>query len=439
MRRLFIFIFIFVCSSVAEGLPPIQEIIINKQRKALLIEKHNYPFIIVKLIFNKSGYFYDTEKKQGLARAVAASMLENSADKTFIKFLDELQELGIELEVKVEEENFIINLSGLSDNINPAVQLLIDNILSSTTADSLALVQSNLQNKLLTNNQDIYFVGKDNFYKYNFGILPYINNKYGTLATIDNITEADINNFKYKQLGYDNLTINVVGDLTKEQLNSLLKKLQALKGTSFSFSLPPIPSKSLEKAIVKIPFPGAQSLVYFSQNSVGLNDPNYYKALLTAQLLGGRNLNSFLMKEIRGKLGLTYGIYTDLFERNFANLMYGKFITLPSNVDIATQKVRQVVETLKDEGINSELFEDNKQQLLLKWDLLTSDEKLCDLLHYISYHNLKADFIQTFKQNIASITLPEFNSFLAEFLSPSNTLFIIIQGDENPKVTHAVE
>ena len=57
---------------------------------------------------------------------------------------------------------------------------------------------------------------------------------------------------------------------------------------------------------------GPQAAVRWAFPGIRRNDPDWYAAYVTNQILGGRGFTSRLMKRIRSDEGLTYGVYSNL-------------------------------------------------------------------------------------------------------------------------------
>ena len=70
-----------------------------------------------------------------------------------------------------------------------------------------------------------------------------------------------------------------------------------------------------------------QSAVTFGQAGLKRDDPDWYAALVLNEILGGGGFRGRLMKEIREKRGLAYGVSTGLVPYRHAGLILGSVAT----------------------------------------------------------------------------------------------------------------
>ena len=73
--------------------------------------------------------------------------------------------------------------------------------------------------------------------------------------------------------------------------------------------------------------PVPQSAVTFGQVGPKRDDPDWYAARLVNDVLGGGGFRGRLMREIREKRGLAYGVSTDLVSFRHAGLILGTVAT----------------------------------------------------------------------------------------------------------------
>ena len=75
-----------------------------------------------------------------------------------------------------------------------------------------------------------------------------------------------------------------------------------------------------------------QSSVSFGQAGPKRDDPDWYAAFVLNDIIGGGGFRGRLMKEIREKRGLAYGVSTSLVPYRRAGLIFGSIATENSRV-----------------------------------------------------------------------------------------------------------
>jgi zinc protease len=89
-------------------------------------------------------------------------------------------------------------------------------------------------------------------------------------------------------------------------------------------------------------FPSPQTVVQFYQEGIGVNDPDFLTASLVNEIFGGGRFTARLMRELRDKRGLTYGVRTGLASMQYANSFGGSF-------ESSNDKVAEAIAVLQDE------------------------------------------------------------------------------------------
>jgi zinc protease len=141
---------------------------------------------------------------------------------------------------------------------------------------------------------------------------PYGRSASGTPASVKAIGRADLADLAARQFRRDGLVIGAVGDITPQELAAVIDRVFGALPQGGPDMV--IPEASLANAgdLVVSRAPVPQSAVTFGQAGPKRDDPDWYAALVLNEILGGGGFRGRLMKEIREKRGLAYGVSTDL-------------------------------------------------------------------------------------------------------------------------------
>ncbi len=107
-----------------------------------------------------------------------------------------------------------------------------------------------------------------------------------------------------------------------------------------------------------------QSIILFAQKGITYEDPNYYNAIVLINALGGMELNSIMIKELRQNLGITYSANMSIISNKHGNAIIGFISTDSSTASKAISAVKDILSRIKKEGIDKQLFKDVKIRLI---------------------------------------------------------------------------
>ncbi len=428
-NKILLLFLLFFCTGFYSGdvNVKVKEVTTNKGLKFLFVENRDLPIISLEIAFKNSGYAYDGKEKQGLATFVSSLLHEGAGENDVREFAKKLNNKGIRLSSDVSREYFHVYLDTLSENLSDAMSLLSDYLLKPHLNDDgfkrIQEMQAVLIKKL---EEEPGFIAKSGLDRSLFNQHPYANAKYGLIDTVKNITRDDAIKYVGKNFNQEGMVISIVGSVKSQELSELvdnyLSKLP-LKPEEPAYKIESasmITSEKNNHVFMDIP----QSIVFFGQEGTAINDPNYYKVYLLNYALGGMGLNSVLMRELRDKLGVTYHSSTFLETNEHGNILGGVLYTDNSTASQAISAVRQVFSEVGEEGIDNQLFESTKTNIINSFVFSLSNNS--NIVHYltkIQLHNLETNYINNYTSYFKKITLKDVNNIAHSLLSPKNLSF----------------
>ncbi|WP_339046051.1 pitrilysin family protein [Candidatus Mesenet endosymbiont of Agriotes lineatus] len=427
-NKLLLFLLLFLCTGFHAGDVNVQveEITTNNNFKFLFMENHDLPVVYLDITFKNSGYAYDSQKKQGLATFVSAFLHEGAGSSSVLEFARKLENKGIELSSDVSKEYFHVHLKTLSENLPDAMSLLSDYLLRPNLDDNGFNRAKEMQTVLIKKlDNDPQFVAKSGLKKLLFDEHPYAKAEYGLLSTIANIMQDDVLQYVRRNFNQEKMVISVVGSANSQELSELIDNYLLQLPTKAEESARKIESANLNlgksnHTFMDIP----QSIVFFGQEGVAIDDPNYYRVYLLNYALGGMSLNSVLMHQLRDKLGITYHISTFLDINEHSNILGGVLFTDNSTAAQAISAIKQVFNEIKEKGISSKSFEDAKTNIINSFIFsLSNNDNIIHYLTKIQLHNFKVDYINNYINYFEKITLKDVNNTARSLLSADNLSF----------------
>ena len=201
----------------------IKEITTENGITAWLVEDHSLPIISMKFSFKGAGAIRDGEDKQGLVQLLSNTMDEGAGDLPSQEFQKTLNDHSITLRFNAGRDNFGGQLKTLSRYQDKAFNLLKQAINTPHFDEEPVerMRQANIS-RIKQSIGDPEWINARIFNDVAFAGHPYALNSGGTLTTLKNITAQDLKNHHQTWLTKDNLHIGVTGDITAQQLLSLI-------------------------------------------------------------------------------------------------------------------------------------------------------------------------------------------------------------------------
>jgi zinc protease len=305
--------------------------------------------------------------------------------------------------------NFLLNHEinyANNPEVRERLQKEFDSI-KKTNLESLALLKQNSGYHL---NRAFY----NSFYPPEH--LFYLRSADEIIGELQSITLDDVLAFHRNHGLGGNPKLTVLGDITKEQIDSqVLPVFKAVKAKGktalMDISCLQNPSSTVPKPkleLVTVPNNGASSDVIIGNlHDIKLDDPDHRAAELANYILGAENLNSRLYQHVREKAHLVYSISS-----GFSNHKYGSrpfevnFTADPRLVKQVLVEVHKVIKGFLDKGITDDELEIAKSHFKSSYamDHFNSRRSTHSYLSSLHYRDKDEDYINSYNQLIDSIS-----------------------------------
>lgn len=434
--RLLIFlilIIVFFASTISASALEVKKEVLPNGLKVIYVERHNLPIVIVNLTIKASSLDED-DKKAGTAYLTSTMLREGTKKRTSSEISDEIEFLGASLSSSVNSDYTSLSLSILKKDIEKGFELFSDVLLHPTfPEDELKRKKELLRGSLKQKEQDPSFVASKEFIKEVYGDHPYGRLLTGTPETIENIQRQDIINFYNSYYTPDNAFLVVAGDITKEELDGLIKKYlyewqTKRKGVAQKKAL----EVNKTKKIKVIDKDVSQANIIFGHIGVSRDNPDYYAITVMNYILGGGGLTSRLMKTIREEMGLTYSIYSSFT----ANMESGHFeIEVQTKNENASTVIKEIInhiEKIKKEPVSEQELEDAKSFLIGSFPRrLETTKRVTEFLSAVEFYNLGDDYMEKYPKYIQNVTLEDVLRVAKKYLNTDNFVLVVVGNKKN--------
>jgi zinc protease len=392
------------------------------------IENKELPVVEVNLSID-GGMYQDKIQLPGVAGMVASVLPQGTKNRTPEELEEEIELLGSSINVYSGREEISVNTSSLSRNFDKTMSLMKE-ILLEPRWDSaeFAIAQTRTKNSIIQAEAQPRSIASMLFNKLIYGtdhIFGY--NSRGTRESIDKITMNDLKTYYENNFSPSLTTIQVAGNVSKEQVLEALKKLEtSWKAREVSMNNYQIPANPEKAQIYFVDKPGSkQSVIYIGYLAMSRDNPDYVKADFINYRLGGA-FTSILNQILREEKGFTYGASSYFQEMK----VKAPFV---ASTSVRTDATFESVKIFKDEmekyrnGVNENDLQFIKNCMVLSNALrFETNGSLVYMLSTMSKYKLPEDYIKKDENIIKEMTIEEHKAITDKYIVPDRMYYVIV-------------
>jgi zinc protease len=251
-----------------------------------------------------------------------------------------------------------------------------------------------------------------------------------TPESLSRIGAADLKALHARALRTCNASVSVVGDLSRAQVDALVKRLLALwPAMSACQDMPPVAEVQPLKAAqaVNVPFDSAQAHVLMGQPGYKRNDPDFFPMLVGNHILGGGGFVSRLTEQVREKRGLSYSVYSYFAPGLHAGAFTVGLQTRPDQAAQAIAVAQEVVQTFVKDGPTEAELQAAKSNLVGGFALrIDSNRKLLDNVANIAWNRLPLNYLDTWTAQVDRVSADDVRRAMARVLQPERMVTVVL-------------
>lgn len=267
-----------------------------------------------------------------------------------------------------------------------------------------------------------------------FGAHPY--GRETTPESVAAISAEQLSTFHAQYWQPQRMRVTIVGALSESEARALVDQIFAAFSRTAAVPISPIaqrpaPMQPMPAVRQAIAHPATQSHLWLGLQGIARDDPDFFALTVGNYILGGGGFVSRLTEEVREKRGLSYSVFSA-----FQPLAQpGPFMIALQTQNAKAPEALQVVETtlqrfLKD-GPSSKELKAAKQNLIGGFALrVDTNRKLLDNLAQINYYDMPLDYLQTWSDKIAAVTVQDIRRAMARTLKPENLSVVVVAGPQ---------
>ena len=420
-----------LAAAIAFALPAraelnIQEVTSPGGVTAWLVEDHGIPFVALEIVF-KGGTSLDAPGKRGATYLMTGLIEEGAGEMDSRAFAEARDSLASSFSFDAGNDSVSVSARMLTENRNEAVALL-HQALVAPRFDQAALdrVREQVLSGLRADAKSPEALAPLAFDRLAFGDHPYGTAKEGTPESVAALTRDDIAAAHKGAMAHDRIYVAAAGDITAAELAALMDTLFAdLPATGA-----PMPDRApwlLQPGVTVDQFPSPQSVVFFGHGGITRDDPDFFAAYILNEAMGGGRFSARLMKEVREKRGLTYGIGTYLVPMDHAEMYLGQFSASNDKVAEAISVVRAEWAKVAAEGLTETELDEVKTYLTGSYPLrFAGNGNIANVLVGMQMEDLPIDYAVTRNEKVEAVTMEDIRRVAKRLFLPEELHFVVV-------------
>lgn len=376
----------------------------------------------------KAGKEFDKADQAGLASLVADNLLNGTKSKDTLTIADILDRRGASLDFTALREGVRIQGKSLQEDLPVLLETLADVVKNSTFPEK----ELEISRQQAVNNLKLELDDADEVANRKFMQALYPQNHplhiFPTLESIQKISRKDVMAFRQKHYRPDTMILVLVGDFEIEKVRSLLETQFGnwrVQGKPPMVEYPQVVKTERGLQINSV-LPGkSQTITYMGDLGVKRQDPRFYSALVLNEILAGDSVSGRLGSEVRDRLGLTYGIYSNFQGGKNIGTFLIEMQTSPEDANKAIATTRKILQQIHQQGVTPEEVETAKRTLISNYNIsLSKPEELTARILMNEVFGLYELELQGFAEKIQKVTKNEVNQLARQQLDPDKLVVV---------------
>lgn len=415
---------------------PIKRWITKNGMTLLLVERHSLPTVQVEVLV-KAGSVYDPEDKAGLAFLTAALLDEGTSTRSSIQIAEEIDFIGASLSASADTDDTSVSLKVLKKDIKLGFDLLSD-ILTHPVfpADDVERIRQQVLGGLIADKDEPGIVAEKAFDRLLFGAHPYHRPVEGMEETVPKIQRQDIVNFHSTYYRPNNTIMAIVGDLTQEEVEALVKQYmdrwEKKKIPAIQIPKAPYPTPRKVEIIDK---DLTQANILLGHLGIERANPDFYALVVMNYILGGGGFSSRLLTVIRENQGLAYSVESAYDARYYPGRFLVSLQTKNTTANTAIQEVLKQIQQIRTSPVTDQELDEAKSYLVGSFPLrMDTNAKMARLLSYVEYFNLGLDYFDHYPRYIQNVTKADVLRVAKKYLDPERLILVAVAKQQEAKI-----
>jgi zinc protease len=400
----------------------------------IIVPRRDVPLVAFNAVLH-GGALGDSAAKPGVASLLAGLLEKGAGKRDAFAFADAVEGVGGSFNAGANTESITIRGQFLARDQQLMLELLADALLHPR-------FETEELETLRTRHIEMIKAAKDSDPSDLIGLYgraflfhdhPYGRPVIGCETSLAAITQDDVLDYYFSQLGADRLTLVFAGDVDSAWLKRMVTKVFA--GWKKASAPAPAPrlvpaARAGDRRVLLIDSPGSvQSHFWIGNVGVDRRYPQRAALDLVNTLYGGR-FTSILNTELRIKSGLSYGARSGFTRGTVPGEFAIHSFAQTENTGRAIDLSLQTLTLLKREGVSAEMLDSARAYVLGQYPL--SFETATDwaaAMGEIELYGLGPEYIDNYGPALRQVSLQDAREVIHEAFPTAAALAVVVIGD----------
>jgi len=386
----------------------------------LVSEQHQLPMVTMTIAFD-AGSRRDPEGKAGLASLTAASLTLGTKELSAEQFNQKVDFMGSSIAVGAGADYAQASFTSLTKYKDETLRLMAATLTEPALSDSeISRKRDERLADIKAQEEQPSYVAGVTFHKVLFGNGPYGHPSEGTSESVAKLTPQNVRDFYDAQYKIGSAVIAVVGDVKADEVKAKLEKaFDALKGTVPAQPEPPAPVVPPGIHPTLIDRNVVQATIIMGSGGIARSNPDYYRLQVMNYILGGGGFASRLMKIVRSKNGLAYGISSGFDAGKFPGSFAVDTQTKNKSANEALELIIEQLRDMQEQPVSDAELASAKKYLIGSFPLkIDRQSSIASFMLQIEMYGLGLDYAERYPKLIGAVTKDDVQRVAKQYLHP---------------------
>lgn len=396
--------------------------------KVLFVQAQELPLLDVRLVFD-AGAARDGELG-GLASTVSRMLDEGTPTRDTTAIAAAFEQVGASYSASSYRDMAVAELRVLSDPAfrEPALEVFRDVVAQPAfPAEPFRRIQQGSEVGQQQQEQSPAALASRLFYQHAYGTHPYAQPPSGSRASLALLGRDDLVRFHQRYYVARNLTIALVGDIPLSEAKVVAEQLSA--ALPAGEPAPALPEVARLRAARHLhhEFPSQQTHILLGAPGIKRGDADHYALQVGNEILGGGAFTSLLMREIRQKRGLTYGVYSGFTPMRAEGPFLISLSTRADQSQEALRLTRQILGNFVKQGPDEAAVNEAKASIIQGFPMsASSNASIVGYLGAIGFYDLPLDYLDQYLARISAVTADDVRKAFRRHVRPDRLLAVTV-------------
>ena len=389
----------------------------------LVVQNNKLPAVRAQLLIDNP--IHASGQKAGVENIFSSMMGNGTTNISKDEFNEEVDYLGASIYFGSESAY----ANSLSEYFPRIIELMADAIKNPLLTQEEFETEKNKQIELLKSQEkDVSAISNKVRSALVFG-KDHPKGEFTTIEKLEKLTLADVKSFYDNFFNPKNAYLVVVGDVTRAQVEKLVKanlsdwQVKAVPSAKYSD-----PKDVQYTQINFVDMPNAVQSEIGVQNLVNLkmSDPDYFAVLVANRILGG-GFNSLLNMNLREAHGWTYGASSNVGADKDITRFIASTSVRNAVTDSAVVEILKEIRFMRDNKVTTQQLANAKAKFT--GDFVLALERPATIANYalkIKTQNLPKDFYINYLRKINAVTVEDVERVSKKYFKPDNLRIVVV-------------